>query len=286
MGQEQAESFGKLKTLLSKAKTLGYYDINAETQVIADASTVGLGGVLVQKQNGQYRVISYASRSLTDVERRYLQTEKEALALVWACERFHPYLYGAKFELITDHKPLEFIFSTRSKPCARKERWVLRMQSYRYRVHFIKDANNIADTLSRLLPKNKQTGQNVDIGQEYIRFVAEQATPSALSTKEIERASENDHELQEIRNCLLNGGWHQLDMKLYSAVQSELSAIGKLVLRGTRIIIPKVLCNRILDLVHEGHKEVVNMKQIQRSKVWWPGISNNVEKFCKSCFRC
>ena len=107
MGQEQAESFGKLKTLLSKAKTLGYYDINAETQVIADASTVGLGGVLVQKQNGQYRVISYASRSLTDVERRYLQTEKEALALVWACERFHPYLYGAKFELITDHKPLD-----------------------------------------------------------------------------------------------------------------------------------------------------------------------------------
>ena len=160
------------------------------------------------------------------------------------------------------------------------------MQSYRYRVHYIKDANNIADTLSRLLPKNKQTGQNVDIGQEYIRFVAEQATPSALSTKEIERASENDHELQEIRNCLLNGGWHQLDMELYSAVQSELSAIGKLVLRGTRIIIPKVLCNRILDLVHEGHKEVVNMKQIQRSKVWWPGISNNVEKFCKSCFRC
>ena len=70
----------------------------------------------------------YASRTLTDVERRYSQTEKEALGLVWGCERFHMYLVGSKFELWTDHRPLEFIFSVKSKPSARIERWVLRLQ--------------------------------------------------------------------------------------------------------------------------------------------------------------
>ena len=67
-------------------------------------------------------MISYASRILTDVERRYSQTEKEALGIVWACERFHMYLYGVNFELRTDHRLLQFIYSARSRPAARIER--------------------------------------------------------------------------------------------------------------------------------------------------------------------
>ena len=93
-----------------------------QTQVIADASLVGLGVVLTQKQKNRPRVICYTSRSLTDTERRYSQTEKEALALVWACEKFHPYVYGVPFDLVTGHKPLEVIYGPRSKPCARIER--------------------------------------------------------------------------------------------------------------------------------------------------------------------
>ena len=100
---------------------------NASTKVIADASPVGLGAVLVQQQGEELRVISYASRSLSDTERRYSQTEKEALAIVWSCERFHTYLYDADFELMTDQKPLECIFSPTSKTCTRIERWLLRM---------------------------------------------------------------------------------------------------------------------------------------------------------------
>ena len=59
---------------------------------------MGLGAVLVQTKNGESRVICYASRILSDVERRYAQTEKEALALVWASEQFHMYVYGIEFE--------------------------------------------------------------------------------------------------------------------------------------------------------------------------------------------
>ena len=84
--------------------TLAYFDRNVSCrQVIADASPVGLGAVIVQEHEGTLRPICYASRTLSSVERRYSQTEKEALALVWACERFHQYLYGLHFELVTDH---------------------------------------------------------------------------------------------------------------------------------------------------------------------------------------
>ena len=133
-GPEQAAAFQKLKDELARAEILGYYDKDAETHVITDGSPVGLGAVLAQKQKGEFRVIMYASRSLTEVERRYSQTEREALAIVWACERFHTYLYGIKFHLVTDHKPLKFLFSKRSRPPARIERWVFRMQVFDYTI--------------------------------------------------------------------------------------------------------------------------------------------------------
>ena len=88
---------------------------------------------------------------MSDTERRYLQTEKEALAIVLACEIFHAYLYGAEFELMTDHNPLECIFSPKSKTCARIERLLLRMQPYTFSVKYIPGPKNIANSLSRLL---------------------------------------------------------------------------------------------------------------------------------------
>ena len=284
-GLEQQKSFEELKTRLSSAETLGYFDKNAPTRVIADASPVGLGAVLVQQQGEEQRVISYASRSLSDTERRYSQTEKEALAIVWSCERFHAYLYGAEFELMTDHKPLECIFSPKSKTCARIERWLLRMQPYRFTVKYVPGPQNIADSLSRLL-HSVPPSRDEDQTEEYVKWVAQESTPVALTTREIERASEHDPELRSIRECLLNGKWHAIEFKEYLPVRGELSAIGKLVLRGTRIVVPKQLRCQVLKLAHEGHPGIVSMKQRLRTKVWWPGIDKEAEKTCKTCHGC
>ena len=79
------------------------------------------------------------------MERRYSQTEKEALALVWSVERFHVYLLGREFELVTDHKPLEVIYSLISKPSTRIERWVLRLQPYHFTVTYKPGKENIGD---------------------------------------------------------------------------------------------------------------------------------------------
>ncbi|CAB4027350.1 Transposon Tf2-6 poly, partial [Paramuricea clavata] len=197
-----------------------------------------------QEQDGEERIVSYASRSLTSVERQYSQTEKEALGLVWACERFHVYLYGSKFELVTDHKPLEVIYSKNSTPPARVQRWVLRLQSYDFTV------------------------------------------TKECTIQEVEKESDKDPELSKVRSCILTDDqWESVDVA-YRSVRQELSVLGKLVIRGTRLVIPKILQKKVLNLAYEGHQGIVKTKQRLRSKVWWPNIDKEAEKECRTCHGC
>ena len=285
--ETQKQSFEALKQKLCDAPALGYFDKTCQTKVIADASPYGLAAVLVQIQQGQNRVIAYASRTLSQIERKYSKTEKEALALVWACERFHVYLYGAEFDLLTDHKALEFIFSPRSKPSARIERWVLRLLPYRYRVIHIAGRKNIADSLSRLL-NDELCVNNVSENDvhDYVKLIATYATPTALSTREIERANAIDPELCNVRECIASNEWQKLECESYLPLRNELTFIGCIILRGTRLVIPNSLRERVLKLAHEGHPGIVIMKRRLRSKVWWPGIDKDVEMFCKHCYGC
>lgn len=207
-GREQQLAFAKLKTYMIDSKTLGYFDDEDRTQLVADASPVGLGAVLIQVNDQGPRIIAYASKSLSDVEKRYAQIEKEALALVWAVERFHYYLYGRTFELITDHKPLETIFGPRSKPCARIERWVVRLQAYKGKVVYRPGKTNIADPLSRLAITSITTGMTFDeCAEHYVHWVASNAMPVALKITEIEQASEMDESIQSVRVALDQGVW-------------------------------------------------------------------------------
>jgi hypothetical protein len=86
-----------------------------KTELTVDASPVGLGAVLAQydpKNPSEKKIITYVSRTLSDVEQRYSQIEKEALAVVWACERLHLYLYASKFEIVTDNRKIKGKFNT------------------------------------------------------------------------------------------------------------------------------------------------------------------------------
>ncbi|UYV67705.1 hypothetical protein LAZ67_5001654, partial [Cordylochernes scorpioides] len=150
--KKEEDSFRKLKEALTKNPCLAYFDMNAPTEVIADASPVGLGAVLLQRQNdGSKKPVAYASRSLTNVERRYSQIEKEALGCVWAVEHFNDYLWGNKFVLKTDHKPLIYMLNPKKATVLppRIERLSWRLQPYDYEIEYLKGKQNIADIFSR-----------------------------------------------------------------------------------------------------------------------------------------
>ncbi|KAJ8410529.1 hypothetical protein AAFF_G00194330 [Aldrovandia affinis] len=119
---------------------------------------------------------------------------------------------------------------------------------------------------------------------EYVRFVAVSATPKALTTREVEEASATDPELIEVRKAITNGRFE--NCKAYAAVANELCVVGYLVLRGTRIVLPRSLHARALTLAHEGHLGIVGTKQHLRTKVWWPGMDRAAEKHCKECHGC
>ena len=199
-GKAQVTTFSLVKTMMSKAETLALFENDRETTVVADASPVGLGAVLLQKHGDLLWPVIFASRSLSKDEQRYSQTEKEALALVWACERFSLFLLARRFRLITDHKRLEIIYGPKSKPSAIIERWVLRLQSYHFDVSYQPGKTNIADPLSRLSTSTPAG----DTEGTYIKCVATAAAPCTITPKDIERASNHDEELTSMRDAVQN----------------------------------------------------------------------------------
>ena len=103
----QDQSFNAIKKELSQSTSLALYNPLSPTKISADASSYGLGAVLLQKnEERQWKPVAFASRTLSETERRYAQIEKEALATTWACEKFSNYVIGVRFTIETDHKPL------------------------------------------------------------------------------------------------------------------------------------------------------------------------------------
>ena len=146
---EQQNAFETLKNKLTTAPVLQYPNFEQEFIVTSDASDYAIGAVLSQGTVGQDRPIAYASRVLSRAEKNYSTTEKELLAIVWAVKHFRPYLYGTKFKIITDHKPLTWLFSV-NDPGSRLIRWRLKLEEYDYVIlHKAGKANANADALSR-----------------------------------------------------------------------------------------------------------------------------------------
>ena len=94
MGPSQTDAFNKVKDELTSHSVLTWYDPAAETKLTVDASAYGPGAVLLQKHETAWKPVAYASRSMTEAETRYAQIKKEALAIMWACERFTNYILG------------------------------------------------------------------------------------------------------------------------------------------------------------------------------------------------
>jgi hypothetical protein len=147
-------AFQKLKAILSCDPVVVLPDFAKPFVVRSDASSTGIGAVLLEQQpegDSCLHPVLYASRKLLDRETRYSTVERECLALVWAVDKFHRYLFGRHFVIETDHKPLSLLKKKTGQTNSRLLRWSLALQDYTFSVMPISGTVNVeADVLSRL----------------------------------------------------------------------------------------------------------------------------------------
>ncbi len=288
---ECEKAFQHLKDRLRSTKKLAFFKTSKQTQLIVDASPIGLGAILSQTNtDGKQEVIAYASKTLTATEQRYSQTEREALAIIWGCEHFRIYLLGIQFTTYTDHKPLVTIFNKASANLSpRMERWMIRKQPFNMEVKYLKGAENAADFLSRHPKKEEKESELTKAAEAYVNFISTRYTPVKMTTEEIATDSLADPVLQAVKQALSNHKWpieNEEVMKFFK-YRDELSVTKQgIILRATRICVPKKLQQKAIDLAHEGHQGIARTKQLLRTKVWFPGIDKEVETRLKSCMPC
>jgi transposase InsO family protein len=286
-GQCQDDALLHLKRAIMKT-TLAYFNKKWRTELTVDASPVGLAAVMAQhdpaKPNEKHIIINI-SRALSPVERRYAQIEREALAIVWACERLHFFLYAREFDLYTDNKPVQLIFQNdTSKPKARIERWALRLLPYRFKVHHIDGDGNIADYMSRN-PVEEELGldDNELIAERYINMISETSRPAAVSRNDIIKATASDATLQRVA-AMTNGG-PPVEHFNQDAHELTMTTDG-ILMRGNRIVVPASLQHQFIRIAHSGHMGLVKTKQLLRQHVYFPHMDNMVEQAIRTCNEC
>ena len=295
-GQAQKQAFSSVKEALTKSPALALFDPNLETTVSADASSYGLGAVLLQKQaNGERRPVAYVSRSMTPTESRYAQIEKEALALTWACERYSEYLIGLQFSIETDHKPLVPLFGSKllDELPIRVQRFRMRMMRFNFSIYHVPGKNlTIADTLSRAPCSSLTKDDNLlqDETDAYIQVMIQTLPATENRLEEIKRRQEEDEVCKQIvKYC--QKGWPSIKsipqaLKKFYPVAAELSVQNGLLLRGSRLVIPVSMQIEILKKLHVGHQGIRKCRERAKQAVWWPGISKQLEKLIRECPKC
>ena len=283
---KEKATFEKLKDIVTSDLCIAHFDASLETVLITDAGKLGLGAILAQKQlNGTMKPVSYASRSLTKQEMRYSQTEREALGVIWACEHYHLYLFGKEFTILSDHEPLKILYSAKGKPSPRILRWGLRLQSYDFKIEYIKGSSNPADILSiKPIQTCKQIENEIE---KYINSIIAYSTPKAVSVSDIIEHSNRDETIQKVIQCINSNDWgDHKQLTDYYKIRSELSYKSGILMKGEQIVIPSKLQNPILKASHEYHLGIVRTKSLLRQKVWWPKINQQIEDMVSNCTAC
>ena len=268
-----------VKLQLTGDQVLIHYDPNKPLVLSTDASAYGVGAVLSHiMPDGSDRPIAFSSRTLTKSEQNYAQLEKEALSIIFGVKKFHKYIYGRKFSLLTDHKPLTTIIGPRkgdpTLAALRLQRWALILMAYDYDITYRRsEEHSNADFLSRA-PTNVAT-ENLELDVNY--FTHTNDLP--ITAKEIGSATMKDPVLSRVKAFVMHGWPGKVDANLepYHRRRDELSVDQNCVLWGLRVIIPERHQSALLQQLHEYHFGIVRTKAIARNYFWFPGIDKSIE---------
>nr|ATA66769.1 Pol, env [Haliotis discus hannai] len=325
-GPVQEDAFKTLKTRLTTPPVLGYADYSKPFELHTDASTQGLGAVLYQRQEDHLRVIAYASRSLTPSERNYSAHKLEFLCLKWSVsEKFHDYLYGHHFEVVTDNNPLTYVLTT-ARLDATGHRWLAALASYNFSIRYRPgSANTDADTLSRL-PGWNGSKQMKQIPTDSVNAICGAIhTTSLVESLCLSASIVGDEEETEDR-CDMNAR----DWRKYQAKDSALVEIIQHLTNRTRpdrsrfigdkemiallknfnhfrlkrgvlyrvisvdgaeqeqLVLPSRCRAAALHSLHDniGHPGRDRTISLLRDRFYWPGMTKDVELHLQKCARC
>jgi hypothetical protein len=239
--------------------------------------------------------------------------EKEALAVVWGVKRFHRYTYGRQFDIHTDHRALQFIFSPEKTlpvmTVSRLTRWALTLQNYNYTIRYEQVPQ--ADVLSRLVKGGEGVGRE-GVGETSGKKQCCDDSSSCLcdqtltclflgnaakwktSAEDIAKETQQDPVLSRVLAMVRQGHSDQRDRQkdkslkpyLDRLAQGQLTVNMGCVMWGHRVCVPEKLWTRVVEQIHSSHPGIEHSKRIARGYVWFPGINKKLEERCRQCQGC
>lgn len=274
---ETEKAYYLLLNSIIHGEVLRCFQVGSQSHLYVDASELAVGAVL--EQDGH--PIICISRSLSSSERNYAQTQREALAVIWAVKRLHKFLFGHHFHIYTDHEALKYIFNPSASvgkvTTAMLHRWAIELSAYSYTIHH-KPGKMLphADYLSRYAYK--------DDPPETESFLV---NPLPIDRNLL------IHETRLAYGPVISGlrnGWSQSARKKFPVLHAKRHDLSfqadGILLFNDRVLIPPACRQAMLTHLHVGHLGRDKMKSLARMLCWWPSIDNDIATFCRFCERC
>jgi transposase InsO family protein len=270
----QQEAFDKLKRALSSETVLAHPNFELPFILSCDASNYAISAILSQKQNGSERPISFASRMLNKHEVNYSTTHKELLAVIFGTKIHRCFLYGRKFQIVTDHAALKWLITVKNHQCARLTRWILKLSEYEFDIIYKPGKQHVnADVLSRHVGVINGTGE-----------VRQEINDLELSLSVIAQEQSMDENCVRLRAQVERG----------STSRFHIDEHGILVYQQTDgrkcIFVPKTLVPIVIhhhhDKIWAGHQGITRTQELIKLRYYWPSLRKDVESYVNKCHSC
>ena len=290
------KEFDTIKKEFKSSILLNHFDPKLSTRIEVDSSVHGLSAILSQGDGEDSRIVAVASRATTETEKRYPQIDLESMAIDYGLRRFRFYLAGGpKFEVLTDHQPLQSIFRNTRRGSVRAERIMLRHQDLDYTVTWKRGKDNRADYMSRhAVPWQKVPKEEREETGEFDKLVWYlQFDPfiEAITVERLIKETKEDPTLQALTKQIRKGYYDDRNTRLakFKEVWDQLTiAEGGLILKQEKIILPGSMVKEVLEKAHQGggHPGMTNLKRRIRSHFFWPSCNDDVKDFVSKCQEC
>ena len=285
--ENEQNAFQSLKKCLITPPVLKQADATKPFIIRTDASAYALGAVLLQGDSpAEEHPIEYASRLLSSAEKNYSTTEREALAVVWALDKFRGYIEGSEIKVASDHQPLKWLMSLKS-PTGRLARWALQIQSYNLKIDYVPGkCNVVADLLSRPLCTDEETFCELrTIVIDLPTRPASELRTEQLKDPELKKIIDS---FEDVNKGVDFANWTGRGYVMNQGVLYRYSPHSEV--EEAQLVVPSHERENILKLHHDdptaGHYGADGTFSRISARYYWTGMRKYITDYVKSCAEC